>query len=39
MIAHTPITELEKMPLSELFAYNAELEAALKNVKTSAPGK
>jgi hypothetical protein len=39
MIAHTSITELEKMPLSKLLAYNAELEAVLKKVKTPEPGK
>jgi hypothetical protein len=39
MLAHTSITDLENMPLSELLAYNAELETVLKNVKTSAPGK
>ena len=39
VMAHTPITELEKMPLSELLAYNAELEAVLKKIKVPEPGK
>jgi hypothetical protein len=39
MLAHTPITDLENMPLSELLAYNAELEAVLENIKTPRPGK
>jgi hypothetical protein len=38
MLAHTPITELEKMPLSELLAYNDELENALKKIETHKPG-
>jgi hypothetical protein len=38
MVAHTPITELEKMPLSELLAYNSELESALKEMSKPKPG-
>jgi len=38
-MAHTPITDLENMPLSELLAYNSELEAMLEKLKTSVPGK
>jgi hypothetical protein len=39
MIAHTPITALENMPLSELLAYNTELEVALKKLEAQKPGK
>jgi len=38
MVAHTPITELEKMPLSELLAYNTELENVLKEINKPKPG-
>jgi hypothetical protein len=38
-MAHTPITDLENMPLSELLAYNAKLEAVLKKIKPPEPGK
>jgi hypothetical protein len=40
MITHTSIADLEKMPLSKLFDYNRELEAALKTIKPpQQPGK
>jgi hypothetical protein len=38
-MAHTSITDLENMPLSELLAYNAELESVMKKIKTPDPGK
>jgi len=38
-VAHTPITDLENMPLSELLAYNAKLEIALKEANKPKPGK
>jgi hypothetical protein len=39
VITHTSITDLENMPLSKLFAYNAELEAVLREVNKTKPGK
>jgi hypothetical protein len=39
MVAHTPITDLENMPLSELLAYNEELESVLKEMNKPKPGK
>jgi hypothetical protein len=38
MVAHTPITDLENMPLSELLAYNAEIEFALAEIKKQKTG-
>jgi len=38
-MAHTPITDLENMPLSDLLSYNAELEEALKKIETPKPGR
>jgi hypothetical protein len=39
VVAHTPITDLENMPLSELLAYNKELESVLKEISKPKPGK